>query len=75
MFAVVLTVASYTRERAAAMCSSLVVKLEFCCKQYGEHCTMINKTAPFGMTMDYFHRFYEYFEVKGKLVFPGKSGN
>jgi hypothetical protein len=30
-------------------------------KQYGENRTMINKTAPFGIRVDYFRLFYEYF--------------
>ncbi len=39
---------AYTRERASAMLLGSKVR-EFCYKQYGEHRTMINKTAPFGI--------------------------
>ena len=39
---------TYTRERASAMLLGSKVR-EFYYKQYGEHRTMISKTAPFGI--------------------------
>jgi hypothetical protein len=39
---------AYTHEIAAAMFLGSIVR-EFYYKQYGENCTMITKTAPFGI--------------------------
>ena len=57
-------VASYTCERAAAMFLGSKAK-EFYNKQNGKYGTVLNKTASFESRVDYFRRFYQYFEENG----------
>ena len=74
MFSVAPKDASFTREEVAHMFLGSIAKKLYN-KQYGEYRNIIDKTGPFGLKVNYFRRFYEYFEEKVNEYFPVKSSN